>query len=429
MIKYLKSASVKFENEILEASTGRVKRIWHIMPGGMLTVSLSTEKNPVEWILENNESSCDWYLYGVNEPGIECELIDVSSECIENNPYISDHIDISFEFHYKQRSIALIYKVRVYPGAPGFWTQIAVRSLLELDAKDTSSFPSWLLGSYVEKLAVETESSERIAFGYYNDSQHRYHVDMPILKEERKTGPIQKREIYDWANAVALENSSQNGLLMLKESHKCVNQDGIDTGAFILHDKDIVNSGLGFGAHYGESSFWLPNDKARTAWASWCILYDGGDIGRQMALKNFDRHRFPFRPERDTLIMANTWGTRGAGKYSQAAAESDNIKREIESCADLGIDLLQIDDGWQFAPEQSNYQEADWTPAKARFPDAWKSVCKKARDNNVELGLWFPWDTPLEKILWNYKQGSFRRFKLDFSDITTRERLDLLSAC
>lgn len=104
---------------------------------------------------------------------------------------------------------------------------------------------------------------------------------------------------------------------------------------------------------------------------------------------------YPVGP-RDIYIQANTWGrSQGRLEHREAASEK-NVLTEIDSCADLGIDVLQIDDGWQGDGYDS------WKPAPQRYPAGWERVRARAEERGVKLGLWMAAMPPgLEDLIRN----------------------------
>ncbi|MCL3779399.1 hypothetical protein EMN47_03255 [Prolixibacteraceae bacterium JC049] len=101
-----------------------------------------------------------------------------------------------------------------------------------------------------------------------------------------------------------------------------------------------------------------------------------------------------------------------------------------EGLKELGLDLLQIDDGWQ------GTQYSKWeTVATAKYkkpqldakladnaiyevyPEGWTNVRKAAKEAGIKLGLWAAWTIPYEDLLKNYQLGDFRSYKLDFAKL------------
>ena len=334
-----KEASACFDGKTLKLSTGLVERVWRLEADGLATLSFRNLASGFELIPQDAPIACDWNIFMISGGGRHCNFLGVDASVVEASILTSDHLLVTARFQYPESKTELHYSICAYPGVPGFRTQVSLVAMEEIPSgeKGTARLPSWLTGAYTERICADLGGLERFAFGYYCDSQHRFHTDMPILREDHRKGFVGKREIYDWANGLALENSTGAGVLLVKESHKCVNQSGIDSGAFVLRDNAVMVTGLGLSSLYGDKLFWLRNGKPLSAWANWSILYEEGADGRQFALKRLDRARFPFRQERDTLVMANTWGSR-----KQDAIEEGNLLKEIDSCADLGIDLLQV---------------------------------------------------------------------------------------
>jgi hypothetical protein len=249
-------------------------------------------------------------------------------------------------------------------------------------------------------------------------------MDVDILTEKIVEPDMQK---IDWANGIILSDANK-GILFIKESNKHTSlneEDDVATGEFIIGEYSIEVTGAGM---YPED---LSKDKFLSAWANWIILYDGNADDAQLALKKLDRKRYPVHPERDIFIMANTWGTQDLRPECLYAAREENVLNELESVADLGIDILQIDDGWQTkdwlpAANSSEHQHTDVIGDYPIYPEGWENVKKKAKKLNVKLGLWAAWTIPLDKLKYNYDQGRFNAFKLDFANLNAIEKRDNL---
>jgi alpha-galactosidase len=71
--------------------------------------------------------------------------------------------------------------------------------------------------------------------------------------------------------------------------------------------------------------------------------YRGGRAGRTRALHAFQRSLREYRAGRDGLFLSNTWGDRSR----DARINEAFLLKEVEAGAALGVDVVQIDDGWQ----------------------------------------------------------------------------------
>jgi len=109
--------------------------------------------------------------------------------------------------------------------------------------------------------------------------------------------------------------------------------------------------------------------------------------------------------------MANTWGDYNG--YSRVA--DDFIKKEIDAASQIGIDALQIDDGWQKGctddptirdeKNRRTFKGDFWELKKERFKNGMEEMRDYAKENGVELGLWFAPDS----------QNCYERLERDIS--------------
>lgn len=105
-------------------------------------------------------------------------------------------------------------------------------------------------------------------------------------------------------------------------------------------------------------------------------------------------HLMRFAPGK-LLAMANTWGDRNGW----SRVNDGFIRSEVDACRQIGLDALQIDDGWQTGStadlarrdsENRRLFDGDfWNENTERFPLGLKAAADYARENNVRLGLWF----------------------------------------
>jgi hypothetical protein len=199
---------------------------------------------------------------------------------------------------------------------------------------------------------------------------------------------------------------------MIKESHKCVNQRGYDTGTFICSPTTgFENHGWGLLAPH-------INNDWQNSWATWCLSYENKYRGKEEAIKTFDKTRYPMKAN-DIYLQSNTWGSSIGYLEHRDAAGEESVLQEIEVCSELGIDTLQIDDGWQ------GNQYENWKTIKNRYPDGWKKVKALAAEKKINLGLWFAALPPsLEDLVFNAKEGNFKSFKLDFATLNKRDLID-----
>lgn len=132
--------------------------------------------------------------------------------------------------------------------------------------------------------------------------------------------------------------------------------------------------------------------------------------------------------ERRLVAMSNTWGD-GNG-FSRVSEEF--VLKEIDKAAELGLDIVQIDDGWQLGNTADRtlrdergrrfFEDDFWLLNQERFPHGMRYLCDYAAQKGITLGLWFAPDSrdhfararrDLEILKKAYEEWSFRFFKLD----------------
>ena len=165
------------------------------------------------------------------------------------------------------------------------------------------------------------------------------------------------------------------------------------------------------------------------------LVYAGGAAGRRRALAAFQRALRPFRPGRDGVLLSNTWG---AGNRDSRICQ-DFLLREIEAGARIGVDVIQIDDGWQRGRSANSQkkvaagQKKVWNGYWAASPDFWKEdlerfpdglgfLAKKAAEKGMRFGLWFGpdssndfrhWEDDAACLLGYYRDLGIEYFKID----------------
>ena len=163
--------------------------------------------------------------------------------------------------------------------------------------------------------------------------------------------------------------------------------------------------------------------------------YYGTIVGIGNADELLAGHRELFRRlnkgEGALYIMANTWGDRNCEK----ALCDEFLREELKAAEEIGIDVLQIDDGWEKGAIEDpdcymdhiweGYHKASedyWSVDEKRFPNGFAPVAEEAKKRNIKLGLWFSpdsaddfanWRTDAEIIRSLSEEFGIRYFKLD----------------
>lgn len=141
------------------------------------------------------------------------------------------------------------------------------------------------------------------------------------------------------------------------------------------------------------------------------VRYSGGKAGRIRAATDFHRSFRLYVPGRDGLFLSNTWGD---GNRDACINESF-LLREIKAGAELGVDVIQIDDGWQKGRSANSAALANgekgrwgswwevegfWNVDPVRFPNGLGKVISAAREKGMKFGLWFGPDSSDDAVNW-----------------------------
>lgn len=141
------------------------------------------------------------------------------------------------------------------------------------------------------------------------------------------------------------------------------------------------------------------------------LAYTGGRLGRIAELQKYQRQFRPYVAGRDGTFLSNTWGDRSQDKCICEAF----MLEEVAAAAKLGVDVVQIDDGWECGRTANSaavvsqkkvwegFWAADpnfWKVDTTRFPHGLESVIAAAAAKGMKMGLWFGPDSANDFANW-----------------------------
>lgn len=325
-------------------STGKVERTWRWSGYGFQTIGLKDLLTGREYAKPVTAVNCDWGMPGAISDSSRGELLDISVVENDDEGFSNQHLQVMSTIKYPDGKLMVQHVIWVYPNATGIRTQLRVKALWGFDTtriKDDEG----KINYYGNIMATPGPRSEYIPLGlreenqrryweYYNNPGGRHDPGRQMLEERVVAGyPLFQIEDNDCASGLSIEyNKGNNGVCLVKESPKCVNQAGHYTGSFYSGPEGVSVTGWGLSAKE------LVTDRFRECWATWTILWDGGNDGMQLALKRFDRTRYPVFPDRDMFILSNTWGAANPGR--EQFTDEAFLRKEIPALAMVPYQVL-----------------------------------------------------------------------------------------
>jgi alpha-galactosidase len=200
----------------------------------------------------------------------------------------------------------------------------------------------------------------------------------------------------------------------------------------------------------GGFDFFLISDSDETL-GEWIILdYTGGLRGRTGKLHSWQQSMRPKTPGHiQPRFLSNTWGDRS----QDSRMNEDFIREELRAASKLGVEILQLDDGWQRGTTSNSVQAKEkggiwdgfwnsdshfWDTHPDRFPRGLAPLVKEAEERGIKIGLWFApdswndfsqWERDAQKILELHRNYGIEHFKLDSikaPTIESQNHLELL---
>lgn len=415
-----KNAKVVINNNRITVFTGKLERTWNWTGKGLQTVSIKNQSTGKEYGKTNVNYQCDWDLPGAISDASSAELVDVNVTESDDEGFSNKHLQVISTIKYPASKIEIQHVIWVYPNAPGIRTQLRVKALEGYSSKGLPDKEGERMDCGY-KIAVPSARSEylplnfnientRRYWGYYNNPGGRHDPSRDMLEETVVTGyPLFLTEDNNWASGLSVEyNKGENGICVVKESPKCVNQQAHNTGSYYAGPNGLAVTG------WGLTPDEIVTDRYRECWATWTIVWTAGNDGMQMALKQFDRARYPVFPERDMFILSNTWGP--ADPDGARFTEEDYLMKEIPALSKLGIDVMQIDDGWQ---KGGRFNDAHgFTP---KYKNGWRDIKAEADKYGLRFGLWVTAQlSTVEELNKNVDELGFVSWKADFDHLASR---------
>ncbi|WP_161601378.1 alpha-galactosidase [Paenibacillus luteus] len=233
-------------------------------------------------------------------------------------------------------------------------------------------------------------------------------------------------------NFLTVQNTiTKDGLLIIKESPTSLahlQYDGEDYG---LAEKRLWVTSSGVAESDLHSGEWVE------CYGTTVGVFHGSELEQLRLIHSYYNYIKEGPKENERMLMSNTWGDRSRdGRITESF-----ILQELERASTLGITHVQIDDGWQKGITSNSVisggswadyysRDADfWNVHIERFPNGLEPIVQRAKELNIQLGLWFSpdstqdfqhWQKDLDAMLSLWRNYEICYFKLDGISIKSK---------
>ena len=223
---------------------------------------------------------------------------------------------------------------------------------------------------------------------------------------------------------------SETAFFMVKEAPCSFAQLHYPGHDFMVSTNEVFVAGMGITADDLKEGYWVK------VYGLAIGVCENSETEFLKSLRTYHKNLRKNIPERDEMIMMNTWGDRNR----DAKLGEEFAKKEIDACARLGITHLQLDDGWQAGLSANSavkggrlwdsWDAASWKPHAKRFPNGLKPVVEYAAKKGVRLGLWFHpsnandyehWQRDAKIVVGLYKEYGIYNIKIDGIKLPTKK--------
>ncbi len=390
-----------YENGCLTIGNDCVERMYQIACDGIISTGIVNKETKYFW--GRDAEQCHWKIYAEQTPAVELTA-DTVKDCLRT---VITH---------KNRKNAVKTEIKIYPRLP--FLTVSSRYYGEISLDD----------DVLDELVLPKHCHFRLKSVCLQDQTDCHDT----LVSEREQLLWDGEEIISEGNLFLLTDYlAEEELLLIKDS-PCPSS-AIGAGGLKVTDRagriQLYGSGL-FGAESGDSG---------------CDGYGVTiGVGRPEelipAFRKLYRRQCSFLNTQPSFIMSNTWGDRNQdGVLSEAF-----VCQEIETAAELGVDVVQLDDGWQQGITMNSclgengiwgggyyaQKKEFWAVDPVKFPNGLLPLVEYGKRYGVELGLWFSpdssedyqnWKKDAEQLLAFYSDLHIRYFKLDGIDIISKK--------
>lgn len=429
MKKTFKDCFIEYQNNIIRIGNSKTERIIEIKDNMPVCTSLNAGKdtwyganvsmfNVGKFDYKNCEISFDCYVSnfgGKSKDALAGELIFKTTDAkIKLILFVFPYISVLSSKVYIQGKILSAKENRSMSN-----------TAIELSKKETDNSPILPEYGVIDAVNIKDRHLKAKSIRLYDETD----IYNELVSSAEKLLYRKFDEYFD-SSFLILENYVDKKALMLVSEGYVSGKKFSDDKAFSVNADAACVFGNG-----------IDEDTANYTYIGGATVVTGKKESLCSEYKKFYSHMYE---NEGTYIMSNTWGDR---KRDTAVCEKF-ILGEIDIASSLGVDIVQIDDGWQQGMTANsgfitngawgNFYDSDidfWSVNKDKFPNGFEFISDYAQKKNVRLGLWFSmdkensytrWQQDADKILELHKNYGVSHFKIDglrINDHTCEENI------
>ncbi len=379
LAQQLKDCKIELSEDKLTLSNSKIIRTYAWNKGSLISTSLVNRGDKQTWELSNEEP--DFRIPGMGE----AEGDELSVKIIEATDRTLAHLQGVVITRYRNFELKRVF--RLYPDcpaiaidiylkgkAPNEWykTETSVNALknYEMHGKDmvsTKDIP------VMDRLGLPGRHWALEAVDFYDGTDNQN-----TLVDNRKILAYRFYNSLKGNLLFADDRQSGKGIFILKEAPPSNVQLAYPGFDFFCKIGDIQTVGLGL----QPQDVGLNVEDWVRAYGSVTGVTDGSEFGKISALREYYMNSRPHVPERDDMILMNTWGDR-----SRATKISEQFcLDELEAGHRLGVTHFQIDYGWSQgrSPFTGEYYKIN----ESRFPNGLNPLVEKANSLGMTMGIY-----------------------------------------
>lgn len=418
-------------NDTLTLGNNYIERKFLWNGGNLITCTLTDKVNNQEWT--NNSTLPDFYI---SDGDVVHGKSNFESNLVAETSIHPSYLEIVVSYSLDLLDIKRVY--RIYDSSPSISCQTFLKgSTLSLFGDKGVDFADLTNIEFTEDMNSNQVTALLDHFDFGGNHWNTEIVEFFDMTDwNNNLVSIQniipyRKNVYRGNLLFAHNQESENGFFLLKEAPSSSVQLSYDQGDFITEFGKFSITSLGINADDIKEDEW-------TSTYSYVVGVCGGEeLDRLKALRSYQKNIRLQKPDRDEMIMMNTWGDRS----QDALINEEFCLKELEYAAKLGVTHFQIDDGWQTGRSPNSAQaggsfsdiwsnDSYWKLDVNSFPNGLHQVMKSGKDFGIEVCLWFTpsiqddfadWEKDVKAIVDLYNEYGIRIYKIDGLYIVTKK--------